>query len=105
MWINICKTTRYRFGSIVQNEPSRFIAEIPEQYLDRSYAGGGMRNQPTNNWQNGSAYDRMNGKFERTLDSVLKQSVAKQPTMAICAPTTRLQTVHEHVPSKDFAAK
>ncbi|WP_109695142.1 ATP-dependent helicase [Chitinophaga deserti] len=36
--------SRYRFGQLQQNEPSRFLEEIPEQYLDRSYAGGGLRN-------------------------------------------------------------
>lgn len=36
--------TRYRFGQLQQNEPSRFIDEMPEQYIDRSYAGGGIRN-------------------------------------------------------------
>lgn len=35
---------RYRFGQLVQNEPSRFIEEMPEQYIDKSYAGGGARN-------------------------------------------------------------
>jgi len=99
LWITYANT-RYRFGSIVQNEPSRFIAEIPEQYLDRSYAGGGMRNQPTNNWQASSAYERMNGKFERTLDSGKQSSQSKPSYLPIA---TRPQT-KEHVPSKDFAA-
>src|SRR5579863_3751812 len=90
LWITYANT-RYRFGSIVQNEPSRFISEISEQYLDRSYAGGGMRNQPTNNWQAGSAYERMNGKFDRPLDS--KQSSQSKP--GYLPPSTRQQTV-EH---------
>jgi DNA helicase-2/ATP-dependent DNA helicase PcrA len=30
--------TRYRFGSLVQNEPSRFIDELPENFIDRSFA-------------------------------------------------------------------
>jgi DNA helicase-2/ATP-dependent DNA helicase PcrA len=42
----------------VQNEPSRFIEEMPEEKLDKSSAGGGARNQSsTAGW--GSAYDRM----------------------------------------------
>src|SRR5882757_9924605 len=44
LWITYANT-RYRFGSLVQNEPSRFIGEIPEANLDRSFAGGGARNQ------------------------------------------------------------
>lgn len=38
LWITFANT-RYRFGSLVQNEPSRFIDEVPEQFLDRSYTG------------------------------------------------------------------
>lgn len=57
--------TRYRFGQLVQNDPSRFLEEIPEQYLDRSYAGGGARNQGAgfSGFSGGSAYERMRGGF------------------------------------------
>ncbi len=45
LWITHAQT-RYRFGSLVQNDPSRFLAEIPEQYLESSVTGnqihGGM---------------------------------------------------------------
>src|SRR5689334_2458001 len=37
--------TRYKFGSLTQNEASRFIAEIPGDFIDRSFAGGGIKNQ------------------------------------------------------------
>jgi DNA helicase-2/ATP-dependent DNA helicase PcrA len=62
LWVTY-SNTRYRFGSLVQNEPSRFIEEIPETYLDRSFAGGGARNQGGFGFGNGpaSAYDRMHG--------------------------------------------
>src|SRR6187549_3098689 len=43
LWVTYANT-RYKFGSLVQNEPSRFIDELPEQYLDRSFAGGGAKN-------------------------------------------------------------
>ncbi len=61
LWVTYANT-RYRFGQLVQNEPSRFIDELPDQYLDRSFAGGGARNQGSG-WGNGgrSAYDRMHG--------------------------------------------
>lgn len=42
LWITYANT-RYRFGQLVQNEPSRFIEEIPEQSMDRSFAGGGSK--------------------------------------------------------------
>ncbi|HXO76458.1 MAG TPA: 3'-5' exonuclease, partial [Puia sp.] len=44
LWITYANT-RYRFGNLVQNEPSRFIEEIPSEFYDRSFAGGGPRNQ------------------------------------------------------------
>jgi DNA helicase-2/ATP-dependent DNA helicase PcrA len=44
LWISYANT-RYKFGQVVQNDPSRFISELPEELLDKSYAGGGFRNQ------------------------------------------------------------
>jgi DNA helicase-2/ATP-dependent DNA helicase PcrA len=55
LWISYANT-RYKFGQVVQNDPSRFINELPEDHLDRSYAGGGFRNQPST-----SAAERMRG--------------------------------------------
>src|SRR5438045_7426369 len=64
LWITYANT-RYKFGQPVQNEPSRFIDEIPNEYKDRSFAGGGVRNQTGtyNNWSSQSAADRMNRAF------------------------------------------
>ena len=56
LWISYANT-RYKFGQVVQNEPSRFIGELPEEHIDRSYAGGGFRNQSGMP----SASDRMRG--------------------------------------------
>ena len=55
LWITYANT-RYKFGQVVQNEPSRFIKELPEDSIDKSNASGGFRN-------NGgpSASDRMKG--------------------------------------------
>ncbi|MBS1775849.1 MAG: UvrD-helicase domain-containing protein [Bacteroidetes bacterium] len=38
LWVTFAGS-RYRFGSLVQNDPSRFIDEIPELYLDKSFTG------------------------------------------------------------------
>ena len=94
LWITYANT-RYRFGSLVQNEPSRFIDELPENYLDRSYAGGRMKNME-NNWSRGSAFDRIKSGFGND-----KVEEAKGP--AYLAPKGRIQTVN-HIPSKDFIA-
>ncbi|HSB92112.1 MAG TPA: UvrD-helicase domain-containing protein, partial [Flavitalea sp.] len=58
LWITYAGQ-RYKFGSLVQNEPSRFINELPEQFLDRSFAGGGVRNQAGGGFPARSAYERM----------------------------------------------
>lgn len=42
LWLSF-SNSRYRFGSLVQNDPSRFIDEVPEEYLDRSFAGMGNK--------------------------------------------------------------
>ena len=31
---------RYRFGKLEQNDASRFLEELPQEYTDQSYAGG-----------------------------------------------------------------
>ncbi len=38
LWISFANS-RYRFGSLVQNDPSRFIDEVPPEYIDKSFAG------------------------------------------------------------------
>ena len=55
LWITYANT-RYKFGQVVQNEPSRFMKELPEDSIDKSYAGGGFRNNAGS-----SASDRMKG--------------------------------------------
>ncbi|MFV0607037.1 MAG: ATP-dependent helicase [Niabella sp.] len=57
LWISYANT-RYKFGSLVQNEPSRFLEELPENDLDRSFAGGGTKMPASFNQ---SAFDRMSG--------------------------------------------
>src|SRR5690606_30468878 len=55
LWLTYANT-RYRFGNLTQNEPSRFIDELPNERLDKSFAGGNMRNNQTSNHWN--AFDR-----------------------------------------------
>jgi DNA helicase-2/ATP-dependent DNA helicase PcrA len=103
LWISYANT-RYRFGNLVQNEPSRFLEELPETYLDRSFAGGGMRNQ-----SNRSAYDRMNGGGwgSQSADQAEKRygpaPAKKAATPSYIVPKQQNKAV-EHVPSADFVA-
>ncbi|HEX5026829.1 MAG TPA: UvrD-helicase domain-containing protein [Agriterribacter sp.] len=107
LWITHANS-RYRFGSLIQNEPSRFINEIPEEYLDRSFAGGGARNGPAR-----SAFDRLNGggfgtATKSTAWQAEKQYGAPPGKKKETTPTyigPKLQTkVTEHQPSADFTA-
>lgn len=112
LWISYANT-RYRFGSLVQNEPSRFIDELPEKYLDRSFAGGGLRNQ--GNWGGSSAFDRMhgggwggqsNGNRQTANDAEKRYGPppSKKPaTPSYVTPKPQNKAV-EHVPSADFVA-
>ncbi|WP_205513443.1 ATP-dependent helicase [Longitalea arenae] len=109
LWISYANT-RYRFGNLVQNEPSRFLEELPEKYLDRSFAGGGMRNQINNR----SAYDRMHGggwggssnaadAEKRYGPPPAKKSATTPSTPSYITPKPQNKAV-EHVPSADFVA-
>lgn len=49
LWVSFAHN-RYRFGNLVSNEPSRFIEEIPEAYLDKSFAGVAGARGSLNNW-------------------------------------------------------
>ncbi len=115
LWITYANT-RYRFGSLVQNEPSRFIDEMPDQYLDRSFSGGGAKNQGNNNW-GGNAFDRMNGggwgtgrnetqEAEKRFGAppAKNKSSSQSTTPPYLTPKSAAPKVVEHKPSADFAA-
>ena len=86
---------RYRFGQLVQNEPSRFIAEMPEQYVDKSYAGGGARNNAGADY--GSGFDRMQNSF----GAAPKRKPSDKPSYMPPPPPSK---VTAHLPSANFVA-
>jgi len=104
LWITYANT-RYRFGTLVQNEPSRFIEEIPSEFLDRSFAGGGLRNQGSP-VSDRSAYDRMHGgNFGNTASQAEKKygpPPAKKETKPAYVPPKPYMKTIEHNPSPDF---
>jgi DNA helicase-2/ATP-dependent DNA helicase PcrA len=111
LWISYANT-RYKFGQIVQNEPSRFLDELPEQFVDKSFAGGGSRNQGSS-FGSGSAFDRLKGGFgnkNNDYDDVARteKRYGAPPKTASSKPTyattpARPQTI-EHKPANDFVA-
>ncbi|HEV7780242.1 MAG TPA: UvrD-helicase domain-containing protein [Chitinophagaceae bacterium] len=114
LWITYANT-RYRFGQLVQNDPSRFIEEIPEQHMDRSFAGGGAKNQiGGSKWGRASAFDRMRGKNVDDGESgtVSQQSgtyynsgpAVQKSAPSYLPPKGQPPKVKEHTPSPDFVA-
>jgi DNA helicase-2/ATP-dependent DNA helicase PcrA len=94
LWLSYANS-RYRFGQLVQNDPSRFIDEMPEDQLDISNVGGGARNQ-TSGW--GSAYDRMHGGNSKGWQ---EPSASKPTYMPVVPPSTLNKN---HIPSLNFTA-
>ena len=95
LWLTYANT-RYRFGNLTQNEPSRFIDELPEERLDRAYAGGNMRNNQTSHWN----------PFDKTKSAFARQAADERPRYTdkpAYINTTAAVKIKEHVPSPDFA--
>ncbi len=90
---------RYRFGQLQQNDSSRFLEEIAEEYMDKSYAGSTARNNASSGWSQGSAFERMKRGFEKSPEK--SPSTAAKPFYA-SAPAR--PQVKEHVPSENFVA-
>jgi DNA helicase-2/ATP-dependent DNA helicase PcrA len=105
LWITYANT-RYKFGSLVQNEPSRFINELPDIYLDRSYSGGGARNQQASFFGGSSAFDRMRGSgFDSPAQTEKRYGPpsGKPSPPSYISPKPSVKSV-EHIPSPDFVA-
>jgi DNA helicase-2/ATP-dependent DNA helicase PcrA len=106
LWLTFANA-RYRFGNLVQNEPSRFLEELPEEHIDRSYAGGGARNQ--GGMSNlGTAFERANRGFGNAAAQAekaygpppSKKKETARPSYLPAQPVA--PKVVEHKPSADF---
>ncbi len=102
LWLTY-SNARYRFGQLQQNDSSRFLEEIPEQYVDKSYAGGGIKNSAGD-----TAFERMNRSFggNKSAAQAEKQYGAppgKTSTPGYLAPKPANKTI-EHTPAADFVA-
>jgi DNA helicase-2/ATP-dependent DNA helicase PcrA len=109
LWISYANT-RYKFGQVIQNEPSRFLDELPEEFLDRSYAGGGLRNQGSKYGER-PASDRMRGwgnadsqsEKRQTGPGNQRQSSNSTPSKPSYLPSKPAPSKPvEHKPSDDF---
>ncbi len=99
LWISFANS-RYRFGSLVQNEPSRFIDEIPQEFMDRSYAGlAGARTGAIARNTAASAPRNFAARDKKTVPA----TKPAQSDIAKIAATQKAQSqVLPHVPSAQF---
>jgi DNA helicase-2/ATP-dependent DNA helicase PcrA len=93
LWLTYANT-RYRFGNLTQNDPSRFIDELPEERLDRAYAGGNMKNNQANQW---NAFSR-SGYDGRAQPQ--RKPVTEKPAYMVLSNVAKLT---EHIPTEGFA--
>jgi DNA helicase-2/ATP-dependent DNA helicase PcrA len=84
LWVTYANS-RYRFGSLVQNEPSRFIQEIPANHIDKTFTGAS--NRPTAGGFNG----------------MLNNSFDKMPSLKKLADKLATSQAPAHTVSADFA--
>jgi len=104
LWLSYANA-RYRFGQLQQNDPSRFLEEISENYVDKSYAGGATSG---NGWNQGGARERMqrnfgNGGFNATQRAEKQYGAPpakKQTEIFTTKPATNKAV--EHIPSENF---
>jgi len=97
LWVTYANS-RYRFGNFVQNEPSRFLFEMPDKYLDKTYAGGGAKNNFQLNM--GSAYERMHKGFGYNSSEKNQQTTEKKPSYLPAQPFVAKPVTH--IPSANF---
>lgn len=88
LWLTYANM-RYRFGSLTQNEPSRFIDELPGDMLDKNFTG--------NNSRSTAAASIWNRYEQRSKPSY---SPPERQAYQVSTPVIK---VKEHIPTPDFA--
>ena len=97
LWITYANT-RYKFGSLVQNEPSRFLRELPEEMLDKSMVGSSHLSPQ----HSSSAHSRMGGWRNNAEPKATYPEKKNTSTPSYLAPKTTTAKVVEHRPAEDF---
>ena len=88
LWVTYANS-RYRFGQLVSNEPSRFIDEIPDAHLDKTFTGSSHRagNTPGSFASNRSQVSEKPSSLKKIAEKIQQKTAAP-----------------EHKPSADFKA-
>ncbi|HXS36707.1 MAG TPA: UvrD-helicase domain-containing protein [Flavipsychrobacter sp.] len=87
LWVTYANS-RYRFGNLIQNDPSRFIEELPDIHVDRTFTG-------SSHTAKGSV-----GAF----GNLLNQSFDKMPSLKKLADKLQQPVPPVHKPASDFKA-
>ncbi|HEY0298223.1 MAG TPA: 3'-5' exonuclease, partial [Arachidicoccus sp.] len=98
LWLTYANT-RYRFGNLVQNDPSRFIDEMPAELIDRKNAGNAHTSNGLNN--GGSFGSRNNNTSEAEKRYGPPPSLKSKATSLPSQPPVA-QKIVEHQPQTDF---
>ncbi|UAY51974.1 ATP-dependent helicase [Ferruginibacter albus] len=99
LWLTY-SNARYRFGQLQQNDPSRFLEELPDEHLDKSFAGGGIKNQSGRTGWGATAQQW--GRTAAAQKTDIRYPAKPTATPTYVAPAR--PQVKEHVPSADFIA-
>ncbi len=108
LWLSY-SNARYRFGQLQQNEPSRFLDEISEMYVDKSYAGGATQGN-NSGWNQSGARDRMQKNFgsggfnnAQRAEKQYGAPPAKKPAETFYSKPATTKAI-EHTPTENFEA-
>lgn len=98
LWLSYANT-RYRFGSLVQNDPSRFLDEVPTELIDKRNAGNTQHTGSGLNNGNGFGFRNSAYEAERRYGPPpsVKQRTSSLPSQPPVAPK-----VVQHQPQGDF---
>ncbi len=100
LWLTYAQN-RYRFGQLTANDPSRFLNEVPDEYLDKTMSGGGTRNQGSNFKFGASAFERLHG-GGRGFSYGNTEAPGRRPSEKPSYIGPQPAKVIEHKPAADF---
>jgi DNA helicase II / ATP-dependent DNA helicase PcrA len=98
LWITLAKN-RYRFGSLINNEPSRFVAELPENMISKKMLSTG--NAGGGHWDTQSPRGFGQSKYNSSGNNYGKQN--QQEKTVEQKKVVVSQTASTHVASSNFA--
>lgn len=90
LWLTYAQS-RYRFGSLISNDASRFLQELPLQYIDDSQAGKSVAR----------ATQLMQSNVRTTIHAKSTSNTATQRSSVVQRPANI--STYEHTPNPNFA--